>query len=65
MVKVNVENLRRDLSANLDVTSEMPNPCMNNPIEPTYERTIPVLSASNPNCSMAITEGQLIKIIQG
>ena len=55
MARENVENLSKDKSENLELIRDIPNPCMNSPIDPMYERTIPVWSAANPNCSIAIT----------
>ena len=35
MVRDSVESLNKDLSENLEVISDIPNPCMNNPMTPT------------------------------
>ena len=56
MVKVKVANWRIILSGNRDVTAPMPKPCITREMAPTYDNTIPVWSAANPNCSMAMTE---------
>ena len=56
MTSVTVESLNRFLSENLDVITDIPKPCINIAINPTYDETKPVCAATNPKCSMAITK---------
>ena len=56
MTSVTVESLNRFLSENLDVITDIPKPCINIAINPTYDETKPVCAATNPKCSIAITE---------
>ena len=56
MTSVTVESLNRFLSENLDVMTDIPKPCINIAIKPTYDETKPVCAATNPKSSIAITE---------
>ena len=51
-----VESRSKLLSENIELIKGIPNPCMKRAIQPTYDKTSPVWSGANPNCSIAKTK---------